>query len=108
MKKLNFRIKTLINNEIKVNDTVRLIDGSALSLVHNNEVDWYVIVSSYPRITGSNENLKDIDCIVLETGITDIISNPDSIVSNCYLCDIKVKVGDAQFYTCSKLVEKIN
>jgi len=105
MEKKFLRLKSLINPSIKTGDTVRLTDGSALSICDSNKSNYYVIVNSYPNITGYDLKLMEIDCIVVETGITDIIC-PGSLDS-AYLCDIKVQVGDALFYTCSNLVEKI-
>jgi len=109
MNKQFYKIIREVNKDIKVGDTVKLIDGSGLSNIDNPEKEYY-IVFSYPDLTGIIRTaLGQIECVVLETGITDIITSPNNFVkdSYCYGVDIRIKVGNTEFYTCSKFVKKI-
>ena len=63
--KRSFKIKKLINKNIKVGDTVKIVDGSGISLKNNYNKKIY-IVNYYPELTGSNSNLKDINATVLK------------------------------------------
>lgn len=94
-----------IDPNITVGDTVTLIDGSGLCPVERDSTNYY-INNSYPNKTGVRARLDEIPCEVLVTGIDNTITN-SSVSSIAYLLDIKVQVGNARFYTCSKFVRKI-
>lgn len=102
--KKHFKVRRYINESIKVGDSIRIIYGSGLSSI-GNEMDYY-IVFAYPNLTGSDKKLMHIVGTVVETGITDIITEPD--LGYCYGTDIKIKLGDAEFYTCSWFVVKVD
>lgn len=90
-----------INKKIKVGDSIKIFNGSSLSRKDDNERSYY-IVSFYPEVTGTNDDLEEIIGSVVETNITDQIH-----ISNFdwgYLQDIVIKLGDAEFRTSSRMV----
>ena len=93
---------------ISVGDSVFLTDGSALSLKSDDKFRFekYYIVDSYPKITGDYHDLKNIKGTVTKVGIKNRIIY--SGFSWCYVQDIIVKVGNAEFRTASKMVTKVN
>lgn len=109
MGKHSKQIKKLIDEQIKVGDKVRLIDGSAVCCVEDADNEYYLIFA-YPDKTGSTEILKDLEGTVIETGITDHVSLTliSDLLSVVYLQDIVVQIGDANFRTASQLVRKID
>jgi len=102
MKSKSLKIKRLIDTEIKKGDTVRLIDGSGLT--HISIEQPFYIVRPYPEVTGEDKELEIIEAKVIETNITDYVT--EGVCNNCYLQDIIIKVGNAKFRTYSKSVAK--
>ena len=103
-------IRVEINPNIKVGDKVFLIDGSGLTLVKEDDsedANEYYIIFSYPDKTGSKLLLQSIEAKVIEVNVRDKISHRVDTLMNPLLQDIVVKVGDAEFRTCSKLVKKV-
>jgi len=104
--KRSITIQNRINPEIKVGDYVKLFDGSALSCdKHDNDKRPLYIVNSYRELTGMSIIIKDIPALVISTGITNkVCDTGDNLL---YLQDIVVKIGNADFRTCSGLVEQL-
>lgn len=100
-KKSTLTVKSFIDSSIKVNDTVYLIDGSALSCINYPNKDFY-IVNSYDEL-GVSETLKLLPLVVTEINITDKIIF-GSLNHSVYLQDIIVehKKSGVKFRTCSK------
>ncbi len=99
------KIRRYINKSIKVGDTVQIYDGSGLALASSNDHKDMYIPYAYPKVTGTSQPLKDIKGTVIKTDIEDIVT--DSVCNTCYGVDMIVKLGDAEFYTCSQLVTKV-
>jgi len=110
-------IRTLIDKDIKVNDRVRVIDGSSLTYLGKeylpNKAEYgdnpkeCVIVESYPLLTGSTDKLKDIIADVIEISIKNRCTIPSFGLDVGYLQDIVVKIGNGYFRTSSKLTRKL-
>jgi len=103
MSKKSFKIKLLINSEVKVGDTVRLFDGSSLSVVGDDSREVF-IVFSYPGLTQRHELLKYLDAKVTRVGVQDRVSQG---ANSLYLQDIVIKIGTTEFRTASQLVTKV-
>jgi hypothetical protein len=89
------------NNVFQIGDTVRIIDGSALSCDSYSSNDYGpVIVSAYPNITGSNSNLKDLEFTVKEVNVKDRIVSA-ALENTYYLQDITIEYNNAIFRTTS-------
>lgn len=107
MKGPSLKIKLLINPEIKVGDTVKLIDGSGLSLDPNqypNAKKLY-IVHSYPEY-GFHSPLKTYEYKVIETGINDYVIE-GALGKTAYLQDILITCNGVKLRTFSKSVVKV-
>ena len=76
-------------SSIKKNDVVYLSDGSALSLVGDDEKNYY-IVYAYPEITGSPTELKYIPGRVIEINVKDRVLLTD--LDWGYVQDIIVEI----------------
>lgn len=100
--KKSIKIRKFINKEIKVNDVVKLIDGSALTCVDENK-DIYIVLP-YPKLTNSEKKLKDLFFTVLQTNVTDFICVYES--ESTYLQDLLISVNGKKFRTCSQFVTK--
>lgn len=109
MKEYSLKIERYIDKDVNPRDKVKLIDGSGLTRVDSNyrdpKEDVY-ITCCYPELTGLSDNLMDIECVVLETGIEDYVS--DDCFGVTFLQDIVVQCGSVKFRTCSKFVKKID
>jgi len=103
--KKSFKLKTYINNNIKIGDKIKIIDGSGLSSTMSDDNKDYYIIFSYPDYTKSNLNLKEIIGTVVQTNITDyiLISNNDY----AYLQDIVIELGEGRFRTCSAFLKPV-
>ncbi len=101
MKKKSFKLRRCINPAIKVGDIVRLYDGSGISC--DKIDDYFAIVYAYPTITNSSKALKDLEFIVIKTGVDDSISECIS-GEMYYVQDIEVSINDTIFKTCSEFV----
>jgi len=103
--KATLTLSSHINLKIKLNDKVRLIDGSGLTHYDNNDIDELYIVLSYPKITKSERHLKDLIFEVDEIGLkTNVCTG-----YNCaYIQDIVVSFNGVKFRTCSAFVENVN
>ena len=99
--KQSFKLKQRKNSNIKTGDFVKLIDGSGLSCEESNEPVY--IVYPYLNLTGSYENLNDMVAEVLETDIANY-AMANGALGNGYVQDIKVRIGKAEFRTCSDFV----
>lgn len=104
----NFTAKLYNNTNPDINpkDIIRLVDGSALT----HDIETCYIVKAYPELTGSKEKLKNLDCTVLETGITDRICIDPFFVKHAevvYLQDILIQCGNTTFRTNSTMVHKV-
>lgn len=100
--KKSIKIRKFINKEVKVNDAVKLIDGSGLTSVDfENEV---FIVCAYPELTKSHKNIEDLIFTVLQTNVTDYVCFYEN--SSSYLQDLLISVNGNKFRTCSKFVTK--
>lgn len=108
MKNYSYRLEEHIDNKIKVGDVVKLTDGSALTLKKAQVGDKgeFHIVHSYPLFTGKEEILKDIECMVVETGVEDYVCM--GVLDIVRIQDIVVQCGNAKFRTCSKFVKKLS
>lgn len=96
-------VKTYIDPNINVGDSVVLIDGSGLSCIDSDEEIY--IVFDYPELTGSDEELRNLKGVVTEVGITNYV-----LINGFnwgYVQDIVVKIGHSNFRTCSECVKKI-
>ena len=93
------------NNDVKVNNIVRLIDGSSLTADSNYDTDVYIIYA-YPEITGLFTILKTTDAIVTKTNITSNFTEAAGD-NRYYQQDIELQIGAAKFYTCSGHVTKV-
>lgn len=98
------RISRHINPTIKKGDLVRLVDGSALTCCFNNE--HHLIIKAYPSITGSNLLLKNMDAVVLMTGVQDVGSYYKPL-DHVYIQDIIIQLGNARYRTCSRFVSLV-
>jgi len=67
--KTTFKIERLINNDIKVGDTVVVNDGSSLTSFNYDQDAEFFIVNSYPEVTGVDIKLINIPAKVIEIGI---------------------------------------
>lgn len=97
--KRSFKIKKLINKNIKVGDTVKIVDGSGISLKNNYNKKIY-IVNYYPELTGSNSNLKDINATVVKTGVKNYVC--EGVSGFSFRQDVVIKIGNSEFRTFSK------
>lgn len=105
MRKQSLEIQLRRQVSIQVGDTVRIIDGSALSV--KDDPDRVVsIVHPYPDTTGSEDILERIPCTVLEVGIINHV-HPFEVCGIAYLQDLVIQVGDAEFRTNSRMVRKL-
>lgn len=109
MPKKSHETKACYDPDIKVNDEVYLIDGSALTLIteaedlHSTTIKEYFIVNSYLELTGSPLNLQAIKGTVTAININNRVTIG---YTKAYLQDIIVQIGNAKFRTCSALVSK--
>lgn len=101
--KKGYKIERYIDSSIKVGDFVKMIDGSALSCDKNNESEMF-IVKAYPKLTGFQGTLKELNAEVVRVGITDNICM--GVCGKVYLQDIEIRIGDTIFRTASRLVTK--
>ena len=104
MKTHSLRLKRHINQSIEVGNVVKLIDGSGLT--HKNKNGSYYIIYPYVDETGLEEPLENCYGVVTEKGLYNYIT--ESVCRTAYMQDIVVKIGNAEFRTCSQFVEKIN
>lgn len=107
-KKITHTIKEYIDPEIKVGDIVRVTDGSTLSTKDTSKYteDLY-IVYDYPELTGSNLPIKELDAIVIETGVKDkVIVTSINFHVFIYKQDIVLQIGETEFRCASQLVTK--
>ena len=102
--KKKITLKKHINPSIKVGDKVRMVDGSAFSY-SGKQTESLFIVQSYPELTGLNAIIKDIDATVLAVNIDNVATLWRD--SSAYITDIKLSIGNGEFFTCSKFVEKV-
>lgn len=98
---LKFRKKS----DIKIGDSVFLIDGSGLTSIDCIDKSIY-IVYPYPEITKDSRSLQNIEGTILEINI----DNHACVYGNvtAYVQDVIVKIGEGRFRTCSNFVSKIN
>jgi len=107
MNKKSYQIIHLYNKDIKVGNNVYLTDGSALTLLDDDDKfisDNYYLSQPYLHITGSRLILKEIKGIVTEINIKDRITIGPI---DAYSQDIIVQIGKAKFRTCSALVKQV-
>lgn len=97
-------IEAYIDTDINEGDSVLIIDGSGLKCKGNDE-DVF-IVYSYPGLTGQGDKLKDIEGTVVKTGVTGIHSKDIAKIGKVYSLDVIIKLGNAEFYTCSAFLTK--
>lgn len=104
------KINKDIDPSILVGDTVCLVDGSALSLKSDDKLPFteYSIIYSYPKITGDYHDLRFIKGTVTKVGIKNRLIHSGFDWCCCYLQDIIVKLGNAEFRTNSSMVQKVN
>src|SRR5690349_19850134 len=100
--KATIEIRQFVNTDIKVGDTVRLIDGSGCTPLKTGEK--VIIVFSYPKYTGLESELRHIPAMVAESGISNFGLPFSDIL---YTQDIIVRSGNSEFRTCSAFVAKI-
>jgi hypothetical protein len=94
-------LRRCINKDIKVGDTVKIVDGSGLT--HNGKRKY--IYSSYESATKSKLPLSEMYFKVVETNVEDKISetaNPKTF----YLQDLAIEFKGVVFRTCSAFVRK--
>jgi hypothetical protein len=94
-------LRRCINKDIKVGDTVKIVDGSGLT--HNGKRKY--IYSSYESATKSKLPLSEMYFKVVETNVEDKISetaNPKTF----YLQDLAIEFNGEVFRTCSAFVKK--
>lgn len=108
MKRLTLTILSDIDKSIKVGDIVRLWDGSSIGIDNHKPV---YIINAYPELTGSEEILKNLDAIVVQTNIKDKV-HYDSVMAGLsnpivFLQDIIIKIGNTEFRTASNMVRKV-
>lgn len=103
MIKKQFKIKSYINPDIKIGDTVRLIDGSGLT--HSTNIEDVYIIGRYPHLVNSNLPLSEMRFKVVNTGITDLVC--EGVCDLVYLQDIKIEYEGSVFFTCSRCVIKL-
>ena len=89
-----------VNPNIKVGDTVRINDSLGLSTVDGR--DSFDLNKSYPGVTGYTVNLCTLTGVVLEVGITNVVST-----HNLFL-DVRIKLGNTVFFTCSEFLNKLS
>lgn len=102
--KKKITLKKHINPSIKVGDKVRMVDGSAFSY-SGKQTESLFITQSYPELTGLGANIEDIDATVLAVNINSVATLWGN--SSAYITDIKLSIGNGEFFTCSKFVEKV-
>ncbi len=100
-------VKRRINPSIKLGDVVQIFNGFGLAPVKSCEMNFFLIFA-YPKFTGSDERLGEIKGVVTEVSILDVITDANMHSNYCHGTDIKVKLGNREFYTCSGYVKKIN
>ena len=99
-------LHSFLSTDIKVGDIVNIRDGSSITYVDDTGYYELYIVYAYPDLTDSYKELKDIDCEVIEIGVTDKICIGDHSWS--YLQDIVIKIGKGHFRVSSNHVKKLN
>lgn len=102
--KKTFTIRVYKDNNLKVGDKVRLVDGSGFTSIEDNTREVYIVVA-YPNLTGSDVVLKELVAEVTEINITDKVCK--GVLDNVYLQDIVVKIGEGFFRTSSGMVKSI-
>lgn len=92
-----------VDPSIKVGDTVKLTDGSALS-AESSTADIFTV---YPHedITGSKLTLGEDKAVVLEVNVQDFVLCVDD--RWCFNQDLVVQIGKGIFRTNSTMVKKI-
>ena len=103
MQKATLIIRKFINPDIKAGDKVMIVDGSAFTPLNFIEENYY-IVDAYPKITGSEKIIKDIEGEVIFTNLTD---NVTSGVDSVYLQDCIIQLGNGLFRTASQFLKKV-
>jgi hypothetical protein len=96
-------LRKWINKDIKIGDTVKIVDGSGLT--HNGKRKY--IYSSYESATKSKLPLSEMYFKVVETNVEDKISetaNPKTF----YLQDLAIEFKGVVFRTCSAFVKESN
>lgn len=102
MKDKSYTLVKTIKPEIKKGDKIYLIDGSSLTAEESKKEHY--IVYSYPELTGSHLNLKEIEATVIQAGIQDsLCMGVNDII---YLQDLIVKVGKGLFRIASGHVSR--
>jgi len=96
------KLRICIDHSIKVGDTVRLHDGSALSVKDNTDIEP-LIICSYQHLTKSLDRLKDLNATVTEVGLEDTVCVSDI---SAYIQDIVIDINGCKFRTASQFVYK--
>lgn len=86
----------------KVGDTVRIIDGSALTC-DKSETDIY-IVFSYPELTGNDTELKQLDFKIKQLGINNHFCG--GVGNKIYRQDALIEYNGVEFRTNSQALFK--
>jgi len=103
--KKTLTLSSHIDLKIKLNDKVRLIDGSGFTHYDYNDDGELYIVLAYPKITKSEMKLKDLIFEVEEIGLKTNVCQG----YNCaYIQDIVISYNGIKFRTCSRFVKNIN
>jgi hypothetical protein len=103
--KKTYVLEKHVNEKIKVNDLVALIDGSGFTEFEfvNYTEDLYII-TAYPKITNSNLILKELEFLVVETNVeTNVCVGHIA----AYIQDIVISFNGVKFRTCSSFVKKV-
>ena len=92
MSKQSFFVDENKRKDLKVNQTVKLVDGRSLTSIDANGLYDVYIVNSYPKLTGINGELKTLKALVIETNLKNHICSGDG-----YIQDTLIKIGDGLF-----------
>ena len=95
MSKQSFFVDENKRKDLKVNQTVKLVDGSSLTSIDANGLYDVYIVNSYPKLTGINGELKTLKALVIETNLKNHICS--GVIGNGYIQDTLIKIGDGLF-----------
>lgn len=102
MKDKSYTLVKYIKPGISKGDKIYLIDGSSLTAEESKKEHY--IIYPYPELTGSRLSLKDIEAIVIQSGIEDSLCM--GVLDNMYLQDLIIKVGKGLFRVSSGHVKR--
>ena len=105
MKKQSYEIKHYVNDNIKIGDLVKIVDGSRLTI--DSHVYNLKTIDSYPDLFNTKKRIESIIFKVVQTNVnTNVYIHHFARV--VYMQDIVIEYNGVQLRTCSKFVKLIN